>query len=85
MHFKITTNKKKKELIPSSARSSATSAAPLPHHLSPLLGEALVEARKVVDKVIPRNEEKSIIEEAEYEDEVGNDGGFSLEVMRQGG
>ncbi|TIC21668.1 AAA-domain-containing protein [Wallemia mellicola] len=72
-----------KKLIPSSARSSATSAAPLPQHLTPLLGEALIEARKVVDKVIPRNEEKSIIEEAEYEDEVGNDGGFSLEVMRQ--
>ncbi|TIA74891.1 hypothetical protein E3P91_00714 [Wallemia ichthyophaga] len=71
------------KLTPSSARSSATSAAPLPHHLTPLLGGALDESKKVVDKVIPRTEEKSVIEEAEYEDDVGEDGGFSLEVMRQ--
>ena len=77
--FMRTVNK----LIPSSARSSLSNASPIPKHLLPILINSLENAKEVISKILPRDEEKSIIEEAEYVDELGEDGGFSLEIMKQ--
>lgn len=55
-------------IIPSSARSTSSLAAPLPKHIEPLLHETMKNIRSKLDKMIPRNKKISPLEEALYED-----------------
>ncbi|KAE9403807.1 AAA-domain-containing protein [Gymnopus androsaceus JB14] len=58
-----------KRIIPSSARSSASSASPLPPQFVPLLSQTLDRAREVMGKVLPVEKKLTALEEAEYEQE----------------
>jgi hypothetical protein len=71
-----------KEIIPSSARSASSSAAPLPAHLQPLLNGSFEQIKKVVHDVLPVKKRPTVLEEAEWEDE--QDGSFAKEMMLQG-
>jgi hypothetical protein len=71
------------EIIPSSARSAASSATPLPAHLHPLLSDSLERIKQVVHDVLPVKKRPTVLEEAEWEDE--DDGSFAKEMMLQGG
>jgi ATPase family AAA domain-containing protein 2 len=70
------------ELIPSSSRSSSSSASPLPPQLAPLLSESLDKIKTVVAKVLPVEKKRSALEEAEWEDE-GEAGALEREMMLQ--
>lgn len=61
------------EIIPSSARSTASAASQLPPHLVPILAAPLEIVKAAVDKALPRHKPKSALEEAEFEDEIGDD------------
>lgn len=67
-------------LIPSTARSTSSVAAPLPSHLQPLLGPSLDRAKQVLSKVLPDVKKVNILEEAQY---VQDEGGFEHEQMLQ--
>ncbi|EIN04309.1 AAA-domain-containing protein [Punctularia strigosozonata HHB-11173 SS5] len=71
-----------KKLVPSSARSASTAAAPLPTQLVPLLEDALERAKGVVDKVMPVSKKRTALEEAEWEDE-SQEGALERELMLQ--
>ncbi|KAF8505437.1 AAA-domain-containing protein [Russula emetica] len=71
-----------KKLVPSSARSSASVASPLPTQLVPLLSQTLDKVKAVIDKVMPISKKRTALEEAEWEDE-GQDGGLERELMLQ--
>lgn len=68
------------EIIPSSARSTASTAIPLPPHLQPLLSEPLERLKLAVDHVLPRHKAKTALEEAMYEDEDNDQ--MSAEVLQ---
>jgi hypothetical protein len=70
--------------VPSSARSSASVASPLPTQLEPLLSETLNRVKAVIDKVLPIGKKRTALEEAEWEDE-GQEGGLERELMLQCG
>ena len=72
------------ELVPSSARSAAPAASPLPEQLVPLLQEALDQMRSVIDKALPVSKKRTALEEAEWEDE-GEEGALERELMLQCG
>ncbi|PWN25435.1 AAA-domain-containing protein [Jaminaea rosea] len=78
--FMMSVNK----LVPSSARSSTSAAAPLPEHLRPLLGRTVDEAIAALQKVLPPSSKRNPLEEALWEDD-GDDGadGFGREMMLQ--
>ncbi|KAJ3753388.1 P-loop containing nucleoside triphosphate hydrolase protein, partial [Lentinula raphanica] len=70
-----------KKIVPSSARSSALPASPLPPQLVPLLSEPLRKAKEILKRVLPLEKRMTALEEAEYvdyededEDEAGLDG-----------
>ena len=69
------------DLIPSTARSSSSAAAPIPPQLEPLLNEALEAAKIALTKVLPDVKKPNVLEEAEWEDDGG---GFEKEKMMQG-
>ncbi|GAA6060222.1 hypothetical protein JCM10212_002301 [Sporobolomyces blumeae] len=69
-----------KNLIPSSHRSTSTSAAALPQQLVPLLAESLDHAKEALARVLPEVKKPNILEEAEFVDEGG---GFEKEKMLQ--
>ncbi|KAJ3737779.1 hypothetical protein DFJ43DRAFT_1046313 [Lentinula guzmanii] len=64
-----------KRLVPSSARSSSSAAAPLPTQLVPLLSESLQKAKEILGRVLPLEKKLTALEEAEYEDYNHNDEG----------
>ena len=68
--------------MPSSARSSASVASPLPTQLVPLLSQTLDKVKAVIDKVMPVSKKRTALEEAEWEDE-DQDGGLERELMLQ--
>lgn len=70
------------ELVPSSARSAAPTASPLPEQLVPLLQEALDKVKATVDHVLPVSKKRTALEEAEWEDE-GESGALEREMMLQ--
>ena len=70
------------ELVPSSARSTSSSAAPLPSQLVPLLEDVMNHVKTVLDKAMPLGKKRTALEEAEYEDE-GDEGALDREVMMQ--
>ncbi|KAI0301883.1 hypothetical protein B0F90DRAFT_1839015 [Multifurca ochricompacta] len=71
-----------KKLVPSSSRSSASVASPLPTQLMPLLSETLDKVKAVIDKVMPVSKKRTALEEAEWEDE-GQAGALERELMLQ--
>lgn len=74
-----------KEVIPSSARSSTTVAAPLPAHLVPLLEAPLEQVKTALDKALPKLKKRSALEEAQWEEDHpnGEAGAFEREMMLQ--
>ena len=71
-----------KKMIPSSERSVASGAAPLPSHIEPLLRQALKEIEKLVAHVLPQRKALTALQEAEYED-AEDDRGMRAERMQQ--
>lgn len=69
------------DLIPSTARATSSSAAPIPSQLVPLLADAFEAAKKALSKVLPDVKRPNVLEEAEWEDDGG---GFEKEKMMQG-
>lgn len=72
------------ELVPSSARSSASAATPLPIQLVPLLDDTLENVKSVIHRVMPVEKKLSALEEAEFEDEGGEEGALEKEMLSQG-
>lgn len=74
-----------KEVIPSSARSTASAAAPLPQQLEPLLEGALNEVKSALDRNLPKSKKRSPLEEAQWEEDHpdGEAGAFEREMMLQ--
>jgi hypothetical protein len=68
--------------VPSSARSSASVASPLPTQLEPLLAEPLARVTAALDRLLPPSKTRTALEEAEYEDE-GADGALERELRLQ--
>ena len=69
------------DLIPSTARSTSTLAAPLPDHLKPLLQDSLEAAKSTLGKILPDVKKISVLEEAEFEED--SDAGFAKEKLMQ--
>jgi deoxyribose-phosphate aldolase len=70
------------ELVPASARSSTSAAAPLPAQFVPLLGDALDNVKQMVDRVLPLGKKRTALEEAEYEDD-DEEGALEREMLMQ--
>ena len=69
------------EIVPSSARSTASPAIQLPSHLVPLLFAPLGRIKTAVDAVLPPKTNRTALEEAEYEEEETE--GFDRHLMVQ--
>lgn len=70
-----------KKLIPSSARSTASSASALPVHMQPLLQGCLIRAIRAVDSLVPRKVDITALE-ANLQSMV-DDSTFEKEALRQ--
>lgn len=57
------------ELVPSSARSSSSTASPLPTQLVPLLSDTLEKVKAAINKVLPVGKKRTALEEAMWEDD----------------
>lgn len=57
------------EIVPSSARSTTSTAVPLAPHLVPLLSAPLDRLKKAVDEVLPRHKSTTALEEAMWEED----------------
>lgn len=90
--FMMSVNK----LVPSSARSASSAAAPLPDYLRPILGATVDQAIAALKKIMPAASKRNPLEEAMWEDEpfsapadtgalttTASDGGFGREMMLQ--
>ncbi|KAK9330087.1 hypothetical protein V1520DRAFT_341574 [Lipomyces starkeyi] len=71
-----------KKIIPSSQRSTASNAYPLPKRMVPLLSPVIEEIKRSLDNIIPRQKKLTIAEEAMYEEDT-TDNGFERENMMQ--
>ncbi|KAJ1308298.1 hypothetical protein OPQ81_004012 [Rhizoctonia solani] len=71
-----------KKLIPSSARSTSSHAAPLPQHLKPLLQPVLDSVSSALEKSLPNSKKRSTLEDAEWEYDDA-DGGWEREMISQ--
>lgn len=71
-----------RKIVPSSARSTASAAAPLPSHLVPLLDDTLEKAKRVLNDLLPPKNRMSTLEEAQFEQE-DNDGSFGREILER--
>ena len=72
-----------KKMIPSSERSTNSTAAPLPAQVEPLLRIPLMEIKNIVLEILPHQKRLTALQEAEYED-AEDDGGMKAERMQQG-
>ncbi|ODO09933.1 hypothetical protein I350_02156 [Cryptococcus amylolentus CBS 6273] len=70
-----------KKIVPSSARSTASPAIPLPAHLHSLLSSPLERLKDAVDHVLPPKKHATALEEAEYEEE--DEDNFEKHMMVQ--
>jgi hypothetical protein len=57
------------ELVPSSARSSSSSASPLPTQLVPLLSDTLEKVKDAINRVLPVSKKRTALEEAMWEED----------------
>ncbi|KAG1782447.1 hypothetical protein EV702DRAFT_1192124 [Suillus placidus] len=65
----VKTNVALQELVPSSARSSSSSASPLPTQLVPLLSDTLEKVKDAINRVLPVSKKRTALEEAMWEDD----------------
>ena len=72
------------DLIPSSARAVSSHASPLPGQLVPLLKPGLDAVAGALEKALPSAKKRSVLEEAEWEYEGEEDGGWEREMISQG-
>jgi len=72
-----------KRMIPSSERSAASAAAPLPKAVEPLLRTQLASILHVVNEILPRKKKITALEEAMYEPHEDADQGFGRENLSQ--
>lgn len=70
------------ELVPSSARSTSSSAAPLPPQFVPLLFDTFEKTKEVIGKVLPVSKKLTALEEAEWEED-SEEGALEREMMNQ--
>ncbi|UZJ54899.1 hypothetical protein CBS101457_004219 [Exobasidium rhododendri] len=79
--FMMSVNK----VVPSSARSSSSAAAPLAEHLKTLLESTVQGTIRALEKVMPPTSKRNPLEEALWEDDSGEaeDGGFGRELLLQ--
>ncbi|KAL2264094.1 hypothetical protein VTK26DRAFT_2296 [Humicola hyalothermophila] len=72
-----------KKMVPSSERSTASSARPLPQLVEPLLRNQYAAILRVLDNILPRPKKTTALEEAMYEPFEDADHGFGRERMNQ--
>ncbi|KAK1831769.1 hypothetical protein QBC39DRAFT_258121 [Podospora conica] len=72
-----------KKIVPSSQRSAATAATPLPRLIEPLLKDQYEAMLKVLNNVMPRPKKVTALEEAMFEQYQDADHGFAREEMHQ--
>ncbi|KAG8685635.1 hypothetical protein FRC09_014620 [Ceratobasidium sp. 395] len=72
-----------KNLIPSSARSASSHASPLPPQLAPLLKPGLDAMTGALEKTLPSFKKRNLLEEAEWEYDGEEDGGWEREMISQ--
>ncbi|KAK4123583.1 AAA-domain-containing protein [Parathielavia appendiculata] len=72
-----------KKMIPSSERSTSSSASPLPRVVEPLLRNQYMAILRVLDNILPRPKKTTALEEAMYEPYEDADHGFGREAMHQ--
>ena len=72
-----------KKMIPSSERSTSSSAVPLPRIVEPLLRNQYKAILRVLDNILPRPKKTTALEEAMYEPFEDADHGFGREAMHQ--
>ncbi|AEO69440.1 uncharacterized protein THITE_2119849 [Thermothielavioides terrestris NRRL 8126] len=72
-----------KKMIPSSERSTSSSASPLPRVVEPLLRNQYRAILRVLDNIFPRPKKTTALEEAMYEPFEDADHGFGREAMHQ--
>ncbi|KZT13243.1 AAA-domain-containing protein [Laetiporus sulphureus 93-53] len=70
------------KLVPSSARSVSSAASSLPAQLIPLLHDGLDKVKDAIAKVLPVNKKRTVLEEAEWEDE-STEGALERELLMQ--
>jgi len=70
------------ELVPSSARSTSSSATPLPPQFVPLLADTFEKTKEVIGKVLPVSKKLTALEEAEWEED-SEAGALEREMMNQ--
>ncbi|KAK4040910.1 hypothetical protein C8A01DRAFT_15266 [Parachaetomium inaequale] len=72
-----------KKMIPSSERSTSSSASPLPRIVEPLLRNQYTAILRVLDNILPRPKKTTALQEAMYEPFEDADHGFGREAMHQ--
>ena len=72
-----------KKMIPSSERSTSSSASPLPRLVEPLLRNQYNAILRVLDNILPRPPKITALQEAMYEPFEDADHGFGREAMHQ--
>ncbi|KAI9882865.1 MAG: hypothetical protein M1823_005384 [Watsoniomyces obsoletus] len=72
-----------KKIVPSSERSTTSPMAPLPKQVEPLLRKPLAEIETLVGESLPHGKKLTALEEAEFEEDADDDGGFQRERMQQ--
>jgi hypothetical protein len=72
-----------KKMIPSSERSTTSSASPLPRLVEPLLRNQYRAILRVLDNILPRPKKTTALQEAMYEPFEDADHGFGREAMHQ--
>jgi hypothetical protein len=72
-----------KKMIPSSERSTSSSASPLPPIVEPLLRNQYMAILRVLDNILPRPKKTTALQEAMYEPYEDADHGFGREAMHQ--
>ena len=70
-------------MVPSSARSSASVATPLPPQFEPLLSESFEAVKVALKRVLPMDKRLTALEEAEYEDEDDEEIALDRELLMQ--
>lgn len=70
------------ELVPSSARSTSSSASPLAPQFVPLLSSTFDRVKEIVGKVLPINKKVTALEEAEWEED-SEENAFQREMTNQ--
>jgi SpoVK/Ycf46/Vps4 family AAA+-type ATPase len=74
-----------KKMTPSSQRSAASNAAPLPEKIKPLLEKQLESIKSKLQKIFTESKPLTALEEAQYENDLSDsEAGFEREEMMEG-